>query len=596
MTVNENQIENNTSDHLSEEEQFETIRKDVKEAEFFKAPPFQHKNVYDFTTYKNKYDKKTRYLGDPLLKRANVNTPWPEDQKAEWRKCRDDIIYFIKTYMRIVHVDHGLVLFNMWDFQQDMITQMKDNRFFIAKCPRQIGKSIVTAGFILHYILFNKEKNVAILANKSATAMEILDRVKKAFRYLPDFLQQGVEVWNKGDIMLENGCHVSAYATSSDSVRGQSFSMVFIDEVAFIPTNEWNEFWKSTYPTISSGKKTKMVLVSTPNGRNHYYKLWQAATGQSKRKSKFVPFSVHWRDVPGRDDQWMHDQIANTSEEDFAQEHLCKFLSASGTLIAAWKFDTFVEKHPVETIEDMEIMALPETKHKYICVVDVAKGRGQDYSAASFIDVTSYPYRQVALYHSNEISPLLLPTLLKKWCEFYNESFILIELNDTGVMVAKELYMDLEYENLITFSASEGGKGKGLWSLGLETTKRVKSVGCSTLKDLLEKDKLIIHNTKTINELEVFVENGLSWEAEEGYHDDIVMSLVLFSYFTTMDKFEDFASFRKRPQEEMFEEDINKILDEEAPFVLYDDGHNMDNDILTDEERALGFSVVDINN
>lgn len=588
-------INKDTSDLLTDEEQFETIKKDVEDVKFIKAAPFQHKNVIDFKTYKNKYDRKTRYLGDPFLKRANVILPWPKDQEAEWKRCRDDIIYFIKTYMRIVHVDHGLVLFNMWEFQEKMMLEMQDNRFFIAKCPRQVGKSIVTAGFILHYILFNKEKNVAILANKQATAMEILDRVKKAFRYLPDFLQQGVEIWNKGDIALENGCHVAAYATSSDAVRGQSFSMVFIDEVAFIPTNEWNAFWKSTYPTISSGKKTKMVLVSTPNGRNHFYKLWQSATGKSKRRSKFHPFSIHWRDVPGRDDQWMHDQIANTSEEDFAQEFLCKFLSATGTLIAAWKFETFVEKNPIEKIEQMELMELPVENHKYIAVVDVAKGRGQDYSAASFIDVTKYPYRQVALYHSNEISPLLLPTVLKKWGEFYNDAHLLIELNDTGVMVAKELYMEEEYENLITFSSSEeGGKGKGLWGLGIETSKRVKQVGCSTLKDLLEKDKLIIHNTKTINELEVFVEDGLSWSAEEGHHDDIVMSLVLFSYLTTLEKFEDYANFKRRPKEEMFEEDINKILEDDTPMIFYDDGHDNYDDILDDNDRALGFSVVDM--
>lgn len=589
---NPNKQIGDTKDLLTDKEQFETIKKDVKEAKFYKAPNFQTDNVFDFQTYKNKYDRKTRYLGDPLLKRANVRFPWPEDQKKEWEKCRDDVVYFIKTYMRIVHVDHGLVLFKMWDFQERMVTEMQDNRFFIAKCPRQIGKSIVTAGYILHYILFNGEKNVAILANKASTAAEILDRVKKAFRYLPDFLQQGVEIWNKRDIELENGCRVSAYATSSDAVRGQSFAMVFIDEVAFIPTHEWDEFWKSTYPTISSGKKTKMILISTPNGRNHFYKLWSAATGEATKKSNFHPFSIHWREVPGRDDKWMHDQIANTSETDFAQEFLCHFLSASGTLIAAWKFEQLVDKDPIEIIEDMELMKLPEQGHKYICSVDVAKGREQDYSAASIIDVTEYPYEQVALFHSNKISPLLLPTILQKWGEFYNNAHMLIELNDTGVMVAKELYMEIEYENVITFSKADGGKG-GLWNLGIETTKRVKANGCSAMKDLIEKDGLILHNAKTKAELEVFVQDGgVSWQAEKNFHDDIVMTLVIFSYFTTMEAFEDYANIKKRVKDEMFDEDINTILEEDAPFVIFSDGIEDADDLLDENDAIYGFSVV----
>ena len=576
------QTDIDTKDYLNDEEQFKTIKKDIHDVEFIKAPDYQSNNIIDFQTYKNKYERRTRYLNDPFLKRANVRLGWPLEMKVEWERCRDDVIYFIKTYMRIVHVDHGLVLFNMWDFQEDMIKQMQDNRFFIAKCPRQVGKSIVTAGFILHYILFNQEKSVAILANKQTTAMEILDRVKKAFRYLPDFLQQGVEVWNKGDIALENGCKVSSHATSSDSVRGFSYSMVFIDEVAFIPQNEWKEFWKSTYPTISSGKKTKLILVSTPNGMNHYYYLWKAA---EEKRSNFKGFIITWQQVPGRDEKWKLETIANTSAEDFAQEHECKFLGSSGTLIKGYKLADLKFENPVEEIDKMILMTLPEKNHSYVFSVDPAQGRGQDYSVINVTDVTNFPWKQVAIYHSNTISPLILPTIIMKWAQYYNNAHVIIELNDIGMLVAKELYMDLEYENVIEFGKNE---------FGIRMNKRVKAQGCSTLKDLIEKDKLLIYNKETIDELNVFIETGLSWEAENGFNDDIVMSLVLFSYLTTLDIFEDYTTNKKRVKDDVFGEDINKILDDETPDILYDDGHDIP-DILDAEDAIYGFMVVDLN-
>lgn len=575
------QLDKDTKDYLTDTEQFNTIKKDIHEVEFVKAPEYQSEDPNIFATYKNKYERRTRYLNDPFIKRSNVRIAWPSAMEDEWIKCRDDVIYFIKTYMRIVHVDHGLVLFKMWDFQEDMIKVMNDNRFFIAKCPRQIGKSIVTAGFILHYILFNEEKNVAILANKQTTAMEILDRVKKAFRYLPDFLQQGVEVWNKGDIALENGCRVSAHATSSDSVRGQSFSMVFIDEVAFVPNNEWKEFWKSTYPTISSGKKTKLILVSTPNGMNHYYYLWKAA---EENRSNFKPFTIHWSQVPGRDEKWKQETIANTSEEDFAQEHECKFLGSSGTLIKGVKLADLKPVAPVTEVESMAIMEEPIENHIYLFIVDPAQGRGQDYSVISSVDVTKLPYKQVAVYRSNTVSPLLLPTIIMKWAQYYNNANVLIELNDCGMLVAKELYMDLEYENTVIFPKNE---------YGIRINKRIKAQGCSTLKDLIEKDKLLVTHKETINELNVFVESGLSWEAEDGFNDDTVSTLVLFSYFTTLDLFEDYSNIKRKVSKDVFEEDINKILDDDLPDIIVDDGHTQP-DVLEPNDIKLGFMVVDL--
>ncbi len=568
----------NTHDLLSNEEQYDFLSTDdgFKELKLTKAPEYQSNNILDFATYKDRFNRQTRYLGDAQLKKSGVIIPFTNDAQKEWLICRDDPIYFIKKYMRIVHVDEGLVMFDMWDFQQDMIKEMANNRFFISKCPRQVGKSIVTAGYLLHYIIFNKDRSVAILANKKGTAMEILDRVKKAFRYLPDFLQQGVVVWNKGDIELENGSKVSAHATSSDSVRGFSYSLIFIDEVAFIPSHEWEEFWRSTYPTISSGKKTKVIMVSTPNGMNHFYYLWTSA---ESGKSKFCPFSITWQQVPGRDEAWKAETIANTSEEAFAQEHDGLFISASDTLIAGWKLAALVSTAPIQSSDGMTILHLPLPGHHYIATVDVSQGRGQDYSTINIIDTTSMPFCQVAVYRSNVVSPLLLPTIIMKWCQFYNNAFVCVELNDAGLLVAKELYIDLEYENVIEFGGAD---------LGILMTRRVKSIGCSTLKDLIEKDKLTLGTKETIEELRTFVVNGVSFAADKGQYDDVVMGLVMFAYLTTMDYFQDYSQYKTPIKEELFKDDINKLLEEDCGFIIFSDGVCQD-DAEYDDQSGLFF-------
>lgn len=552
-------------DVLTDEEQYKlSITDDAIELEstFEKAPEFQSRDESQFRSYKNRLDRKSRYLGDSDLKREGVQMRLTEDMAREWIKCRDDIVYFVKSYMRIVHVDHGMVLFKTWEFQEKMLRNMDRHRFFISKCPRQVGKSIVTAAYILHYIIFNKSKNVGILANKASTSAEILDRVKKGFRYLPDFLQQGVVIWNKNSIELENGSKVSAHATSSSSVRGQSFSMLFIDEVAFIPRHEWNEFWKSTYPTISSGQETKVVMVSTPDGMNHFYDMWSKAV---RNQSDFFPFSIHWSDVPGRDAAWKQQTIRNTSLEDFLQEYECQFRSSSGTLVNVNKIELMMHS-AVEVFpnENFYIYKEPIPNHEYVMTVDVSEGRDQDYSVAVVVDVTTYPYELVALYRSNRISPLFLPQVLYKHAMTYNEAQILVELNSQGLLVAKELYMDLEYENLIQFGGID---------LGIKTTRRSKPIGCSTLKDLIEKDKLLINSKLVIDELTTFIQQKQSYAAEEGYHDDMVMALVVFAYFTTLDSFENFVDRSKRLPDELFADEIAQLEDDGmVGFILHDTG------------------------
>jgi|SRR5579872_296662 len=566
------------SDLMSDSEAFKLLlEKDGKELEstFIKAPDFQSVDPDNFSCFKDRNNRKARYMGDMDLRRAEQAYPMTAEMVEEFKRCRDDIVYFVKKYMRIVHVDHGMVLFNLWDFQEKMLRNMEHNRFFVSKCPRQVGKSTVTAAFILHYMIFNSEKNIGILANKATTSAEILDRVKKGFRYLPDFLQPGVLEWNKTSIALDNGCKVSSHATSSSSVRGQSFAMLFIDEVAFIPQHEWEEFWKSTYPTVSSGKKTKVLMVSTPNGMNHFYDIWRKAVD---RKSGFYPFSIQWQDVPGRDEKWKMETIGNTSLDDFQQEYECQFRSSSGTLIKSAKIEDMI-KYAIEPLsKDRDLYIYKEAKpgHKYFCAVDVAEGRGQDYSTAVMIDVTGFPYEIAAVYRSNKVSPLYLPQLLMNFAIRYNEAQILIEIASQGLLVAKELYLDLEYENLVQFGGIE---------LGIKQSKRTKAIGCSTLKDLIELDKLIINSRLVADEFTTFVEKSLSFAAVEGYHDDLVMALVVFAYFSTTDEFDNYVDRRQRMPEELFHKDIEELQDEFLGFVLHDDG-----DFDTTDEDVSWFT------
>lgn len=566
------------SDLLSDAESLRLLlEKDGKELEstFIKAPDFQSVDPDNFTCFKDRDNRRARYMGDMDLRRAEQSKPMTAEMTAEFVRCRDDIVYFVKKYMRIVHVDHGMVLFNLWPFQEDMLRNMEHNRFFVSKCPRQVGKSTVTAAFILHYMIFNQTKNIGILANKATTSAEILDRVKKGFRYLPDFLQPGVLEWNKTSIKLDNGCQVSSHATSSSSVRGQSFAMLFIDEVAFIPQHEWEEFWKSTYPTVSSGKKTKVLMVSTPNGMNHFYDIWRKAVD---RKSGFYPFSIKWQDVPGRDEAWKAETIGNTSLEDFQQEYECQFRSSSGTLIKSAKIEDMIKYaiEPLSKDRDLYIYKEAIPGHKYFCAVDVAEGRGQDFSTAVMIDVTGFPYEIVAVYRSNKVSPLYLPQLLMNFAIRYNEAQILIEIASQGLLVAKELYLDLEYENLVQFGGID---------LGIKQSKRTKAIGCSTLKDLIELDKLIINSRLVADEFTTFVEKSLSFAAVEGYHDDLVMALVVFAYFSTTDDFDNYVDRRQRMPEELFHKDIEELQDEFLGFVLHDDG-----DLDTTDEDVSWFT------
>ncbi len=514
------------------------------------------------------------YLGNPLLKKSGTHEEFTEEQISEYIKCSKDPVYFILNYVKIVNVDEGLVPFDMYDFQEKIINTIHNNRFAIAKLPRQSGKTTTVVSYFLHYILFNEDVNIAILANKGSLARDILGRLQLAYENLPPFLQQGIKVWNRGDMQLENGSKIVAASTSSSAVRGGTYNMILLDEFAFVPKNIADEFFSSVYPTISSGKTTKVIIVSTPCGMNHFYKLWSDA---QEKKNLYKPVEVHWSEVPGRDEQWKEETIKNTSKEQFAQEFECDFVGSINTLINATKLKNMPFHEPKQVLGDMDIYEEPQEGHVYTLVVDVSHGEGLDYSAFSIIDSSEFPYKQVAKYRNATIPPLTYPTIIHNASLKYNEAFILVEINDIGQQVADILRYDLEYDNMLMVTQRGragqvlgGGFGVGQAQIGIKTTKKVKQVGCLNLKNLVENDKLLIEDFDTIAELTSFVARGYSYEAEPGHNDDLVMTLVLFCWLTTQPYFKDLTSVDARKR---ILADKSKVEEEELmPFGFIDSG------------------------
>ena len=515
------------------------------------------------------------YLGNPNLKATDVKIDWTKEQLEEYAKCSRDPIYFIQKYVKIVSLDKGLVPFELYDFQEEMVRTIHTNRFVIAKLPRQSGKSTTVTAYMLHYILFNQSVNVAILANKLSTARELLSRLKLAYEYLPKWLQQGVLEWNKGSIQLENGSRVLASATSSSAVRGGSFNMIFLDEFAYVPQNVAEEFFSSVYPTISSGQETKVFIVSTPHGMNLYYKLWTDATNQ---RNSYIPIDVHWSDVPGRDEKWKEETIANTSEEQFRTEFECDFVGSIHTLISPSKLKTLAYIDPIyKNGEGFKVYAKPEEKHTYVICVDVSRGQNIDYSAFTVMDITTTPYRLVATFKNNTMSPMVFPNAIHAAAKQYNNAYILIEINDMGGQVAEIIHSELEYENLLSATLRgrkgqvlDGGFGGGVSQFGVRMSEVVKRTGCSILKSLVEGEKIIIQDFDVIKEMFAFVAKKNSYEAETGYHDDLVMTLVIFGWLSSQPYFKDLSNLDIR--KDIYQDKIKQVEEEMTPFGFVDDG------------------------
>lgn len=522
------------------------------------------------------------FLNNPKIKKAGIEIAFTQNQAIEYAKCKIDPVYFAKKYMKIVHVDDGLIPFNMYDYQEEMVGNLHKNRFNIILAARQSGKSTTTVAFLLHYVIFNGWKTIAIIANKGLIAREILSRLQLAYEGLPLWMQSGCVSWNKGSFELENGCKVLAASTSSTAIRGFAISLLFVDEVAFIPQQTWTEFYRSVYPTISSGKKTKIVLVSTANGMNHFYNMIESAR---KKKNRFILQEIMWSDVPGRDEEWRQETIDNTDELTFRQEHCNEFIGGSYTLIG-YDILRHLKEHvetPIETRGDaIKIYENPKMGHIYVATVDVSRGLLQDYSTMSIIDVTTSPFKQVMTYRDNSVSTLLYPSIIHNFATLYNEAYVLVENNDMGGSVVERLNYDLEYPNILSIRSMNTKKTP----LGFRQTPRTKSLGTARLKDQTESYQFIIPDEETVNELQTFVEDKSSYSAEKGMKDDMVMGLVNFSFFTTTPLFEDVT--KESFKEKFVQMKLDELHADLTPLPVIDDGSWMDDDEEFDV-RSLGL-------
>jgi len=530
------------------------------------------------------------YLGNPNLKKANTQIEFTQENIEEYLKCKEDPVYFAMNYVKIVTLDEGLKSFAPYDFQEKLIKNFHNNRFNICKMPRQTGKSTTVISYLLHYVVFNDSVNVGILANKAATARELLGRLQTAYENLPKWMQQGILSWNRGSLELENGSKILAASTSASAVRGMSFNILFLDEFAFVPNHIADSFFASVYPTITSGKKTKVIIVSTPHGMNHFYRLWHDA---ERGKNEYTPTDVHWSEVPGRDEVWREQTIANTSEQQFKIEFECEFLGSVDTLIAPSKLRSLIYESPLTHNAGLDIFEQVKDKHDYIITVDVARGVGNDFSAFVVVDITEFPHRVVAKYRDNQIKPMLFPNIIYEIAKNYNEAFILCEVNDIGDQVASILHYDLEYENLLMASmrgragqiVGQGFSGKKT-QLGVKMSKTVKKVGALNLKTMIESDKLLFKDYDILSELTTFISKSNSFEAEEGSNDDLAMCLVIYAWLVNQDYFKELTDqdVRKR----LYEEQKNQIEQDMAPFGFIEDG--LDETSFVDQEGDRWFT------
>lgn len=530
-------------------------------------------NIVDTTKAKSN----TAYLGNPHVKRDGIEEDWTQEKVAEYAKCMADPIYFAVTYLKVINLDDGLVPFELYPYQEKMFNHFNDNRFSIVLACRQSGKSISSVAYLLWFGLFHPEKNIAIVANKGATAREMLSRITLMLENLPFFLQPGCKAVNKGTIEFSNNSKIFTAATSGSSIRGQAVNLLFMDEFAFVERAA--EFYTSTYPVVSSGKDTKVIITSTANGiGNPFHKIWE---GASQGVNEFKPFRVDWWDVPGRDEEWKEQTVSNTSQLQFDQEFGNTFFGTGNTLIRPEFLLNLKAARPSRILEGGDLLVYQEPRRgtNYVMCVDVAKGRGQDYSTFTIVDISSRPFKQVASYRNNLISPVLFPDVLIKYAKLYNEAYVVVENNDAGQLVTRGMFYDHEYPNMHIEKMKSTG-------IGVEMTRRSKRLGCSGFKDLIEELQLDVVDENTIIEISTFEAKGNSYEASDGNHDDLVMNLVLFGYLVGTERFRALTDINVK--EMLFEQRMKEIEDDVPPFGYHDNTVETE---ITYEDRMDPWSL-----
>jgi hypothetical protein len=528
------------------------------------------------------------YNGNANLKPVGIPIQFTAEQAAEYIKCKQDPIYFIKTYCTIVSLDRGAVNFDMHPYQERLVNAIHNNRFVLGKIGRQMGKTITVACYLIHYAIFNDSKEICILANKAAAAREVLSRVQFAYEYLPTWLQQGIKTWNKGNIELENGSKIYTGATTASGPRGKSISMLYIDEAAIIENGVADSFFAATYPTISSGKNSKIIQTSTPLGFNHFWKFWNDS---EEGRNKYVRVEAHYKEHPDRTDEWAKEQLMQLGQLKFNQEVLCHWLGSSATLIDSNTIGKLSAKTPIFSKDGLDIFENPikndgdgTADGVYCMVVDVSKGLGADYSAFCVMDITKIPYRMVARFRSNSMPPMMLPTMIHRVATEYNKAYVLCEVNSSE-QVAHILHYELEYENMMTVKRTQRGQeisqgfAGGALAMGVNTDKKVKRIGCFNFKSLVEEGKLLFWDAVAISEISTFIEKKESFAADDGYTDDVVMTMVLFAWLTTQDYFKDLNNVDIRKA--LYEQQMAALEANMTPFGFIMDGR--------EEEMPLNF-------
>lgn len=487
---------------------------------------------------------------NPFLKRAHIKHQFSDDQLLELKRCLESPLYFFRNHYWVKTADGDEVLFDPYPYQIRILEALLENRLVIGNIGRQLGKSTIIIAFFLYNIIFFENREILLLSKTEEAAKELLVRIKFAYEKIPMWMQQGVVKNDAKTFELENKSKIKVAATTDTAGRSGSYWAVFADEFAFVQANMAQEFYTAALPTISSGKNTKFIIISTPNGMNLFYKLFMDA---KKNRNGFVWVDAHWSEHPGRDQAWAEGLIKAMGPEKFNQEFLAEFSGASDTLISSVYLKTMVHDEAIFFQENFHAWEMPIPGHRYVTCVDISEGIGQDYTVVSVIDVTSLPYKMVGKYRDNRTSIMILPFIIKDISSKYNDAYSFIEIGgcskNVGDQVARTLYYDLQYEYVLctTFAAGRGGKKirfapDGKAELGVKMTQSVKSEGCSNLKHLVETQTLMIPDFEVIEEFSNFKKIGNTFKAEEGNHDDIVMSLVLFGWLSKAVDFETLTS------------------------------------------------------
>ena len=536
----------------------------------------------------SRYLEELSFRSNQLLRPKGTVVSYTMEMLEEYNKCKHDPVYFISNYVKVVHPDRGVVLMDLYDYQEKMVRTYHDNRRVIFLTARQQGKTSVSVAYFVWYSIFNDNKSIAIMANKQATADEIMDRFRFAYENLPKWLQQGVEVWNRRSVTLENGSKIFGAATTASGTRGKTVNILYLDEYAFVDNGLAEAFFTAVLPTISAGEESKVLMTSTPNGFNHFYKFWNEA---NKGINGFVPLRVHWHETPGRDQKWYDTQKAMLGELKAAQELDAEFLGSSMQLLTASTMARLTYDTPIRIFKDQYTGILiykePVKDHSYVMTVDVSRGRHLDSSAFIIFDVTEAPFTIVATYNNNEVSPMMYGSICHKLAKDYNEAYVLVEINDIGAQVADNIYYEFEYENMFWTKSGDilGKKGADPYP-GIRTTKKTKRIGCANLKDVVEKGQLIINDYKLIAELSTFVQSKAgSYEADEGFHDDMVMCAVLFAWLLTQNWFRDLSNQDIR--QKMYEQKIREMEDDLTPFGFIVDANEFYEQDASPEERGM---------